>query len=37
MRSLNYKMSELKRLIAMDEEEFEYIGSSGDGSKRKND
>ena len=37
MRSLNYKMSELKRQIAMDDEEFEYTGSSGDGSKRKND
>ena len=37
MRSLNYKMSELKRLTTMDDEEFEYIDSSGDGSKRKND
>ena len=38
MRSLNYKMSELKRQIAMDEEMIEYTGSVGHrGSKRKND
>ena len=38
MRSLNYKMSELKRQIAMDEEMIEYLGSVGHrGSKRKND
>lgn len=36
-RSLNYKISELKRQIAMDDEELEYIGSSGSGIKRKND
>ena len=37
MRSLNYKASELKRQISMDDEEFEYTGSSGSGSKRKHD
>jgi hypothetical protein len=38
MRSLNYKASELKRLISMDDEEFEYTGSIGhQGSKRKHD
>ena len=38
MRSLNYKASELKRQISMDDEELEYTGSIGHrGSKRKND
>lgn len=38
MRSLNYKPSELKRQISMDDEEFEYTGSIGhQGSKRKHD
>ena len=38
MRSLNYKVSELKRQISMDDEEMEYAGSIGhQGSKRKND
>ena len=38
LRSLNYKISELKRQITMDEEEIEYTGSIGHrGSKRKND
>ena len=37
MRHLNYKVSELKRQISMDDEEFEYTGSSGSGSKRKHD
>lgn len=37
MRHLNYKISELKRQIAMDDEVFEYIGSAGTGSKRKRD
>ena len=38
MRSLNYKVSELKRQISMDYEELEYTGSIGhQGSKRKND
>ena len=38
MRSLNYKASELKRQISMDDEEFEYTGSIGhQGSKRKHD
>ena len=37
MRHLNYKVSELKRQISMDDEEFEYTGSSGNNSKRKND
>ena len=37
MRHLNYKISELRRLIAMDEEVMEYLGSAGNGSKRKND
>lgn len=38
MRSLNYKVSELKRQISMDDEELEYTGSIGhQGSKRKND
>lgn len=37
-RSLNYKISELKRQISMDDEELEYTGSIGhQGSKRKND
>ena len=36
MRSLNYKASELKRIISMDEDEMEYTGRN-DGSKRKND
>ena len=31
MRHLNYKVSELKRQISMDDEEFEYTGSSGSG------
>lgn len=36
MRSLNYKASELKRQISMDDEELEYTGSIGhQGSKRK--
>ena len=37
MRHLNYKISELKRQIAMDADLEEAIGSTGDGSKRKND
>ena len=38
MRHLNYKVSELKRQISMDDEEFEYTSSTGhQGSKRKND
>lgn len=38
MRSLNYKVSELKRHISMDDEEIEYTGALGhQGSKRKND
>jgi hypothetical protein len=37
MRHLNSKVSELKRQISMDDEEFEYTGSSGSGSKRKHD
>ena len=37
MRHINYKVSELKRQISMDDEEFEYTGSSGNNSKRKND
>lgn len=38
MRSLNYKASELRRQVAMDEEELEYIGSIRHrGSKRKHD
>ena len=38
LRSLNYKISELKRQISMDEEEIEYTGSIGHrGSKRKHD
>jgi hypothetical protein len=37
MRHINYKVSELKRQIAMDDEELEYTGSSGSGSKRKHD
>ena len=37
MRHLNYKISELKRQIAMDADLEETIGSTGDGSKRKND
>ena len=37
MRHINYKVSELKRQISMDDEEFEYTGSSGSGSKRKHD
>ena len=38
MRSLNYKASELKRQISMDDEELEYSGSIGlRGSKRKHD
>ena len=37
-RALNYKLSELKRQISMDDEEFEYTGSTGHrGSKRKHD
>ena len=37
-RSLNYKHSELRRQIAMDEEMLEYAGTVGHtGSKRKND
>ena len=37
-RALNYKLSELKRQISMDDEELEYTGSIGHrGSKRKND
>ena len=36
MRSLNYKPSELKRQISMDDAELEFIGSIGhQGSKRK--
>ena len=37
MRHINYKVSELRRLISMDEEIMEYLGESGNGSKRKND
>ena len=38
MRSLNYKPSDLKRQISMDDEELEYTGSIGhQGSKRKHD
>lgn len=38
MRALNYKPSELKRQIAMDEEMIEYMGTVGHrGSKRKHD
>ena len=38
MRSLNYKASELRRQVAMDEEELEYTGSIRHrGSKRKHD
>jgi len=38
MRSLNYKMSELRRQVSMDDEELEYTGSIGHrGSKRKHD
>ena len=38
LRSLNYKISELKRQISMDEDEIENIGSVGHrGSKRKHD
>lgn len=36
MRSVNYKASELKKIISMDEDEMEYTGKN-DGSKRKND
>ena len=36
MRSLNYKISELKRIISMDEDEMEYTGKNSS-SKRKND
>ena len=37
-RALNYKLSELKRQISMDDEEFEYTGSTGHRrSKRKHD
>ena len=37
-RALNYKTSELRRQISMDDEELEYTGSIGHrGSKRKND
>ena len=37
-RALNYKASELKRQISMDDEELEYTGSIRHrGSKRKND
>ena len=36
-RALNYKFSDLKRQLAMDDEEFEYTGSSVSGIKRKND
>lgn len=37
-RALNYKASELKRQISMDDEELEYTGSIGHrGSKRKHD
>ena len=37
-RALNYKASELKRQISMDDEELEYTGSIGHrGPKRKND
>ena len=37
-RALNYKASELKRQISMDNEELEYTGSIGHrGSKRKHD
>ena len=38
MRHLNYKISELKRQISMDDEEFEYTGTTGHiAIKRKND
>ena len=37
-RALNYKTSELRRQISMDDEELEYTGSIGHrGSKRKHD
>ena len=37
-RALNYKTSEFKRQISMDDEELEYTGSIGHrGSKRKHD
>lgn len=37
-RALNYKFSELKRQISMDDEELEYTGTLGhQGSKRKHD
>ena len=36
MRSLNYKTSELKKIISMDDEMLEYLGETGHiGSKRK--
>lgn len=38
MKHINYKASDLKRQISMDDEEFEYTGSSGtNGAKRKHD
>lgn len=36
-RNLNYKISDLKKLVSMDEKETDFTGSSGNGSKRKND
>ena len=36
MRSLNYKTSELKRIISMDDDEMEHTGKNS-GSKRKHD
>ena len=38
MRSLNYKLSDLKKIISMDDEMLEYLGETGHiGSKRKSD
>ena len=34
-RSINYKLADLKRQISMDDEELEYIGSTGNSAKRK--
>jgi hypothetical protein len=35
-RHINYDIRDLKRQIAMDEDEFESVGATGSGSKRKN-
>ena len=37
MRHLNYKVSELKHIISMDQDIFEYTGAPGTCAKRKND